>query len=75
MPHGTRGFLQHSRVVCKYSYSCSPALNVFSYAGGFVLMTPQLVINHKLKSVAHLPWKFLCFRFINTFIDGNIDFL
>jgi hypothetical protein len=40
------------------------------YAGGFVLMCPQLFINHKLKSVAHLPWKFLCFRFVNTFIDG-----
>lgn len=33
-------------------------------------MCPQLFINHKLKSVAHLPWKFLCFKFVNTFIDG-----
>ena len=41
------------------------------YTGGFVLMCPQLFINHKLKSVAHLPWKLLCFRFVNTFIDGN----
>jgi hypothetical protein len=42
------------------------------YAGGFVLMCPQLFINHKLKSVAHLPWKLLCFRFVNTFIDGTL---
>lgn len=41
------------------------------YTGGFVLMCPQLFINHKLKSVAHLPWKLLCFRFVNTFIDGE----
>lgn len=41
------------------------------YTGGFVLMCPQLFINHKLKSVAHLPWKLLCFRFVNTFIDGK----
>lgn len=29
----------------------------------------QLFINHKLKSVSHLPWKFLIFKFLNTFID------
>lgn len=34
-------------------------------------MCPQLFINHRLKSVAHLPWKFLCFKFVNTFIDGK----
>ena len=36
------------------------------YGGGFVVMTPQLFINYRLKSVAHLPWKFfmcaLCTR-------------
>jgi hypothetical protein len=29
----------------------------FVYAFGFVMMTPQLYINYKLKSVAHMPWK------------------
>ena len=29
------------------------------YTFGFVLMCPQLYINHKLKSVSHLPWKVL----------------
>ena len=42
------------------------------YMFGFVLMVPQLYINHRLKSVAHLPWKVLIFKFINTFIDGNV---
>jgi len=28
----------------------------------FILMTPQLYINYRLKSVSHLPWRFLCFR-------------
>ena len=28
------------------------------YGGGFIVMTPQLFINYKLKSVACLPWKF-----------------
>lgn len=41
------------------------------YTFGFVLMCPQLYINHKLKSVAHLPWKVLVFKFVNTFIDGK----
>lgn len=45
------------------------------YAGGFVLMCPQLFINHKLKSVSHLPWKFLCFKFVNTFIDDLFSFI
>lgn len=45
------------------------------YTGGFVLMCPQLFINHKLKSVAHLPWKLLCFRFVNTFIDDLFVFI
>jgi hypothetical protein len=28
------------------------------YGLGFIIMTPQLFINYKLKSVAALPWKF-----------------
>lgn len=27
------------------------------YTFGFIMMTPQLFINYKLKSVAHMPWK------------------
>ena len=36
-----------------------PLLRVYTF--GFVMMTPQLFINYKLKSVAHLPWRaFMC---------------
>jgi hypothetical protein len=38
-------------------------------------MTPQLYINYRLKSVAHLPWRFLCYRFTNTFIDDLFAFV
>ena len=39
------------------------------YAFGFALMTPQLWINYKLRSVAHMPWGVLAYRFFNTVID------
>ncbi len=32
-------------------------------------MTPQLFINYKLKSIAHLPWRMLTYKALNTFID------
>lgn len=40
------------------------------YAFGFVLMTPQLFLNYKLKSVAHLPWKVLIYKSLNTVSVG-----
>jgi len=45
------------------------------YAFGFVLMTPQLFLNYKLKSVAHLPWRVLVFKSLNTFIDDLFSFI
>uniref|UniRef100_A0A1I8A149 Cleft lip and palate transmembrane protein 1 homolog n=1 Tax=Steinernema glaseri TaxID=37863 RepID=A0A1I8A149_9BILA len=42
---------------------------------GFIMMTPQLFINYKLKSVAHLPWRMLSYKFINTFIDDLFAFV
>lgn len=38
-------------------------------------MTPQLFINYKLKSVAHLPWRMLSYKFLNTFIDDIFAFV
>ena len=38
-------------------------------------MTPQLYINYKLKSVDHLNWKGLIYRFINTIIDDLFAFM
>ncbi|KAH0544240.1 cleft lip and palate transmembrane protein 1 homolog [Cotesia glomerata] len=42
---------------------------------GFIMMTPQLFINYKLKSVAHLPWRMLSYKFLNTFIDDIFAFI
>ncbi|KAH9380566.1 hypothetical protein HPB48_017324 [Haemaphysalis longicornis] len=42
---------------------------------GFIMMTPQLFINYKLKSVAHLPWRMLTYKFLNTFIDDIFAFV
>lgn len=39
------------------------------YYFGFVMMTPQLWINYKLKSVAHLPIKVFAYKIFNTFVD------
>ena len=39
-----------------YSWLLGSTVN-FVYSFGFVLMTPQIFINYKLKSTAHMPWK------------------
>eukprot|EP00752_Nemacystus_decipiens_P016247 g14527.t1 len=57
-----------------YSWALQ-SLTAFVYTFGFVLMTPQLFINYKLKSVAHLPWRFLCYRSLNTVIDDLFAFV
>lgn len=45
------------------------------YAFGFILMCPQLYLNYKLKSVAHLPWRQLTYKFLNTIIDDLFAFV
>lgn len=42
---------------------------------GFIMMTPQLFINYKMKSVAHLPWRMMTYKFLNTFIDDIFAFV
>nr|AAW27623.1 SJCHGC02352 protein [Schistosoma japonicum] len=42
---------------------------------GFIMMTPQLFINYKMKSVAHLPWRMLTYKALNTFIDDLFAFV
>ncbi|CAB3989747.1 cleft lip and palate transmembrane 1 homolog [Paramuricea clavata] len=42
---------------------------------GFIMMTPQLFINYKMKSVAHLPWRMLTYKALNTFIDDLFAFI
>jgi hypothetical protein len=38
-------------------------------------MFPQLFLNWKLKSVAHLPWQVLIYKSLNTFIDDLFSFI
>jgi hypothetical protein len=45
------------------------------YTFGFILMCPQLYLNYKLKSVAHLPWRQMSYKFLNTIIDDLFAFV
>lgn len=45
------------------------------YAFGFLFMMPQLFLNYKLKSVAHLPWRAFMYKAFNTFIDDIFAFI
>ena len=38
-------------------------------------MTPQLFLNYKFKSVAHLPWRVFIYKALNTFIDDLFAFI
>eukprot|EP00192_Tetraselmis_astigmatica_P002483 CAMPEP_0117689678 /NCGR_PEP_ID=MMETSP0804-20121206/24651_1 /TAXON_ID=1074897 /ORGANISM="Tetraselmis astigmatica, Strain CCMP880" /LENGTH=575 /DNA_ID=CAMNT_0005502533 /DNA_START=94 /DNA_END=1822 /DNA_ORIENTATION=+ len=44
------------------------------YMFGFITMAPQLYINYRLKSVAHLPWKAFMYKAFNTFVDDVFAF-
>eukprot|EP00731_Ephydatia_muelleri_P035336 Em0115g4a len=45
------------------------------YAFGFIFMLPQLFVNYKMKSVAHLPWRAFMYKAFNTFIDDVFAFM
>ena len=57
-----------------YSFAVTAASTVV-YSIGFVMMTPQLFLNWKMKSVAHLPWQVLIYKSLNTFIDDLFSFI
>ena len=42
------------------------------YVGGFIMMTPQLFINYKLKSVTHLPWRVFVYK-VWTYCVVDVD--
>jgi uncharacterized protein with PQ loop repeat len=42
---------------------------------GFIIMTPQIYINYKLKSVDHLNWRTLIYKFITTILDDLFAFM
>lgn len=57
-----------------YSYGLTfLAMSVYSL--GFVLLTPQIFINYKHKTVAFLPWRKFIYRALNTFIDDLFAFI
>ena len=45
------------------------------YTFGFIAMCPQLYVNYRLKSVAHLPWKVFLYKIFTTFVDDVFAFL
>jgi hypothetical protein len=45
------------------------------YCFGFLSLCPQLYLNYKLKSVAHLPAKQYMYKFLNTIIDDMFAFV
>ena len=45
------------------------------YAFGFIMMFPQIFINYKLKSVAHMPMKAMMYKTLNTIIDDLFSFI
>lgn len=57
-----------------YSFILSTLVG-FIYMFGFIMMTPQLFINYKLKSVAHIPWRAFIYKALNTFIDDLFAFI
>lgn len=57
-----------------YSFILSTFVS-FIYMFGFIMMTPQLFINYRMKSVAHLPWRAFMYKALNTFIDDLFSFI
>ncbi|CAH1779814.1 unnamed protein product [Owenia fusiformis] len=57
-----------------YSWCIQSAVNGV-YAFGFLFMLPQLFVNYKMKSVAHLPWRAFMYKAFNTFIDDIFAFI
>ena len=57
------------------AHTCTHIPHTATPLPGFITMTPQLFINYKLKSVAHLPWRMLTYKALNTFIDDMFAFV
>lgn len=57
-----------------YSWLISNLANAV-YTFGFIALCPQLYVNYRLKSVAHLPWKVFMYKIFNTFVDDAFAWL
>ena len=66
--------LQHYEYKSWYSWLISNLANAV-YTFGFISLCPQLYINYRLKSVAHLPWKVFMYKIFNTFVDDAFAWL
>jgi predicted permease len=60
--------LRHYEYKSWYSWLISNLANAV-YTFGFISLCPQLYVNYRLKSVAHLPWKVFMYKIFNTFVD------
>ncbi|KAF8529950.1 cleft lip and palate transmembrane protein 1-domain-containing protein [Gautieria morchelliformis] len=56
-----------------YSFVIS-TLTSFVYLFGFAQLVPQLIINYKLKSVAHMPIKAMIYKTLSTVVDDFFAF-
>jgi len=56
-----------------YSFTIS-TLTSFVYMFGFAQLIPQLIINYKLKSVAHMPMKAMIYKTLSTVVDDFFAF-
>jgi hypothetical protein len=45
------------------------------YTFGFISLCPQLYVNYRLKSVAHMPIRVFLYKIFNTFVDDVFAFL
>ena len=54
-------FSSSSSYFVRYSWILSSFTGAV-YTFGFIMMTPQLYLNYKYKSVAHLPWRMLTYK-------------
>eukprot|EP00980_Cylindrotheca_fusiformis_P011296 scaffold2599_cov125-Cylindrotheca_fusiformis.AAC.6 len=66
--------LQHYEYKSWYSWLISNLANAV-YTFGFISLCPQLYVNYRLKSVAHLPWKVFMYKVFNTFVDDAFAWL
>uniref|UniRef100_A0A803KNK9 Cleft lip and palate associated transmembrane protein n=1 Tax=Chenopodium quinoa TaxID=63459 RepID=A0A803KNK9_CHEQI len=66
--------LKYERHKSWYSWILS-SMTQCVYMFGFIMMCPQLFINYKLKSVAHMPWRQMTYKFLNTIIDDLFAFV
>lgn len=66
--------LKHYEYKSWYSWLVSNLANAV-YTFGFISLCPQLYVNYRLKSVAHLPWKVFMYKIFNTFVDDAFAWL